>query len=48
VIDLRPVDAFRAGHLPRARSRPLGELKRRAAEIPRVGRVEWPRESRAR
>ena len=39
VIDLRPADAFRAGHLPRARSLPLGELKWRTAEIPRVGRV---------
>ena len=26
MIDLRPADAFRAGHLPRARSLPLGEL----------------------
>ena len=39
VIDLRPAAAFRAGHLPRARSIPLGELKRREAEIPRAGRV---------
>jgi rhodanese-related sulfurtransferase len=39
VIDLRPADAFRAGHLPRARSLPLGELKWRTAEIPRAGRV---------
>ena len=39
VIDLRPAAAFRAGHLPRARSIPLGELKRREAEVPRAGRV---------
>jgi rhodanese-related sulfurtransferase len=39
VIDLRPPEAFRAGHLPRARSVPLGELRRREAEIPRAGRV---------
>ena len=39
VVDLRPPDAFRAGHLPRARSLPLGELRRREAEVPRSGRV---------
>lgn len=39
VIDLRPPEAFRAGHLPHARSLPIGELRRRAAEIPRAGRV---------
>jgi rhodanese-related sulfurtransferase len=39
VIDLRPTEAFRAGHLPRARSLPLGELRRREAEVPRAGRV---------
>ncbi len=51
VIDLRPVAAFRAGHLPRARSIPLGELKRREAEVPRAGRVvlhaETPEEAAA-
>lgn len=39
VIDLRPAEAFRAGHLPRARSVPLAELRRRESEIPRSGRV---------
>jgi rhodanese-related sulfurtransferase len=39
VIDLRPPEAFRAGHLPHARSLPLGELRRRAGEVPRAGRV---------
>jgi rhodanese-related sulfurtransferase len=39
VIDLRPAEAFRAGHVPRARSLPLGEVRRREAEIPRTGRV---------
>ena len=27
VIDLRPPDAFAAGHLPRAKSLPLGEVR---------------------
>jgi len=39
LIDLRPPEAFRAGHLPRARSLPLDEVRRREAEIPRTGRV---------
>jgi rhodanese-related sulfurtransferase len=39
VIDLRPPDAFRAGHLSKARSVPLGEVRRREPEIPRTGRV---------
>jgi rhodanese-related sulfurtransferase len=39
VVDLRSPDAFRAGHLPRARSLPLGQLPRREAEVPRSGRV---------
>ena len=39
VIDLRPPDAFRAGHLSKARSVPLGEVRRREPEIPRAGRV---------
>lgn len=39
VIDLRPPEAFRAGHLPHAQSLPLGELRRRAVEVPRAGRV---------
>ena len=39
VIDLRTPEAFGAGHLPRARSLPLGEVRRRESEIPRTGRV---------
>ena len=39
VIDLRPLDAFRRGHVARARSLPVGELRRRQGEIPRAGRV---------
>ena len=39
VIDLRPSDAFRTGHLAHARSLPLGEVRRREAEIPKAGRV---------
>ncbi len=38
LIDLRPAEAFRQGHLPGARSIPLAELRRRHVEIPR-GRV---------
>jgi rhodanese-related sulfurtransferase len=39
VIDLRPPEAFQAGHVPHARSLPLPDLRRRAAEVPRAGRV---------
>jgi rhodanese-related sulfurtransferase len=39
VIDLRPPDAFRGAHLRGARSLPLGELRKRKAEVPRAGRV---------
>ena len=39
LIDLRPPESFRSGHLPRARSLPLDEVRRREAEIPRTGRV---------
>lgn len=39
VFDLRPAAAFSKGHLPRARSLPLGEVKRREPEVPRSGRV---------
>jgi rhodanese-related sulfurtransferase len=38
LVDLRPADAYRRGHLPGARSIPLPELRRRYVEIPR-GRV---------
>ena len=35
VLDVRPVEEFDAGHLPGALSVPLGDLKRRLAELPR-------------
>src|SRR5688572_26557760 len=35
VLDVRPVDEFRAGHIHGARSIPVSELKRRVAELPR-------------
>ncbi|MBI4753919.1 MAG: metalloregulator ArsR/SmtB family transcription factor [Betaproteobacteria bacterium] len=34
VIDVRPEEEFRAGHLPFARSMPLMEIERRLAELP--------------
>jgi rhodanese-related sulfurtransferase len=35
VLDVRPELEYRAGHIPGARSLPLGELKRRLAELPK-------------
>jgi rhodanese-related sulfurtransferase len=35
VLDVRPVEEYRAGHIPGARSIPVSELKRRVAELPR-------------
>lgn len=35
VLDVRPVEEIRAGHIPGARSIPVSELKRRVAELPR-------------
>jgi rhodanese-related sulfurtransferase/DNA-binding transcriptional ArsR family regulator len=35
VLDVRPTDEYRAGHIPGAVSMPLDELERRLAEIPR-------------
>ncbi len=35
VIDVRPGNEYEAGHLPFARSMPLGELKTRIAELPK-------------
>ncbi len=35
VLDVRPAEEYRAGHLPAAVSLPLDELERRLAEIPR-------------
>jgi rhodanese-related sulfurtransferase/DNA-binding transcriptional ArsR family regulator len=39
VIDVRPVEEFAAGHIPKARSIPVNELKRRLAELPRTGQI---------
>jgi rhodanese-related sulfurtransferase len=38
-IDLRPVEQFRRGHLPGARSLPLAQVRERIGEIPRDGLV---------
>ncbi|HJK98103.1 MAG TPA: metalloregulator ArsR/SmtB family transcription factor [Polyangiaceae bacterium LLY-WYZ-14_1] len=35
LLDLRPPDEYRAGHLPGARNLPLGELEARLDEVPR-------------
>jgi rhodanese-related sulfurtransferase len=35
VLDVRPVEEYRAGHIPGAVSVPLAELKRRLTELPR-------------
>ena len=35
LLDVRPAEEYRAGHLPGARSIPLSELRARLAEIPR-------------
>jgi rhodanese-related sulfurtransferase len=35
VLDVRPLEEFAAGHLPRAISIPLAELRRRLRELPR-------------
>ena len=35
IIDVRPVEEFRAGHIPGAVSFPLAQLKRRMAELPK-------------
>ena len=34
VLDVRPVEEYRAGHIPGAISIPLGELERRLSELP--------------
>ena len=39
LLDVRPAEEFRAGHLPGAVSVPLGELSRRLAELPREREV---------
>lgn len=35
ILDVRPQEEFRAGHLPRAQSLPFSELRKRLAEIPK-------------
>jgi rhodanese-related sulfurtransferase len=35
VLDVRPVEEYRAGHIPGALSVPLAELKKRLSELPR-------------
>jgi len=35
VLDVRPVEEYRAGHIPGALSIPVGQLKRRLARLPR-------------
>lgn len=35
ILDVRPAEEYRAGHVPGARSIPLAELKKRLAELPR-------------
>jgi rhodanese-related sulfurtransferase len=35
VLDVRPVEEYRAGHIPGARSIPVAELKARLGELPR-------------
>jgi ArsR family transcriptional regulator len=39
LIDLRPEEGFRLGHLPGARSVPFAQLRRRHREIPSTGAV---------
>ncbi|SRR5579875_143085 len=39
VVDVREPDEYLTGHVPGARLIPLGELTRRAAEVPRHRRV---------
>jgi ArsR family transcriptional regulator len=39
LVDLRSAPEFGKGRLPGARSIPLADLERRAAEVPRSGRV---------
>lgn len=39
LIDLRPVEEYRAGHLPSAHSVPLSQLRGRFQEIPKTGLV---------
>lgn len=34
ILDVRPLEEYRAGHLPGARSIPIGELEKRISELP--------------
>ena len=38
-LDVRPLDEYRAGHIPGALSIPLGELKKRLPELPKKREV---------
>ncbi len=38
-FDLRPAEEFGKGRVPGARSLPLSQLRQRASEVPRTGRV---------
>lgn len=39
VIDVRPIEEFAAGHIPKALSIPVNQLKRRLAELPRTKEI---------
>jgi rhodanese-related sulfurtransferase len=39
VLDVRPSEEYRAGHIPGARSVPLADLKRRLSELPKAGEI---------
>lgn len=39
VLDVRPEEEYRAGHIPGARSIPVGELEARLSELPAAGEV---------
>jgi len=39
VLDVRPTEEYRAGHIPGARSVPLAELRARLKELPRKGEI---------
>jgi rhodanese-related sulfurtransferase len=39
VIDVRPIEEFAAGHIPKALSIPVSQLKRRLAELPRTKEI---------
>ena len=38
VVDVRTRESFAAGHIPGARSIPLGEVEQRAAELKKLGK----------